>query len=110
MIYGALATGCCYPYPVIDRMTLADAGEIFASWTENPPMHLMVQTIARMLGWKPATPATPPFADIAAMAPPGLTVATNGSLGMPAPVLDIEALRAHNRARLANRDEDRRMA
>jgi hypothetical protein len=84
-------------------MTLAEAGEIFAYWAENPPVHLMVQTIARMLGWKPAGTAAPAFADIAAMAPPGLAVAPGGELGMPAPVLDIEALRARNRARLANR-------
>lgn len=83
-------------------MTLADAGEVFASWTENPPTHLMVQAIARMLGWKPAAREVPPLADIAAMAPPGLAVAANGSLGMPAPVLDIETLRTRNRARLAN--------
>jgi hypothetical protein len=36
------------------------------------------------------------------MAPPGLAIAANGSLGMPASVLDIEALRARNLARLAN--------
>jgi hypothetical protein len=83
-------------------MTLAEAGEIFDYWAENPPVHLMTQTIARMLGWKPATNAAPPFADIAAIAPPGLAIAATGSLGMPAPVLDIETLRARNRARLAN--------
>ena len=83
-------------------MTLAEAETIFTYWTENPPLHLMVQTIARMLGWKPAKPETPPLSDIAAMAPPGLAVAANGSLGMPAPVLDIETLRARNLARLAN--------
>lgn len=83
-------------------MTLAEAGEIFAYWAENPPTHLVVQTIARMLGWKPAAAAPPSPADMAAMAPPGLAIAANGSLGMPAPVLDIEALRARNRARLAS--------
>lgn len=83
-------------------MTLAEAGEIFDYWAENPPVHLMVQTIARMLGWKPVTNEPPPLADIAAMAPPGLAIAANGSLGMPAPVLDIETLRTRNRARLAN--------
>ena len=82
-------------------MTLAEAEEIFAYWTENPPAHLMVQTIARMLGWKPAKPEAPLFADIAAMATPGLSIAANGSLGMPAPVLDIAILRARNRDRLA---------
>jgi hypothetical protein len=39
------------------------------------------------------------IADIAAAAPPGLVVARRGDLGMPAP-LDIEALRARNRARI----------
>ena len=42
-IYGALATGCGYPYPVIDAMTLAEAGEIFAYWEHDPPAHLIVQ-------------------------------------------------------------------
>src|ERR1700728_1849438 len=50
-IYGALATGCSYPFSVVDGMTLAEAGEIFAYWEESPPTHLMVQTIARLLGW-----------------------------------------------------------
>ena len=83
-------------------MTLAEAGEVFDYWRENPPVHLMVQTIARMLGWKQAEPMAPALADIAAMAPPGLSIATGGELGMPAPVLDIETLRIRNRARLAN--------
>ena len=83
-------------------MTLAEAEEIFDYWSENPPVHLMVQTIARMLGWKPARRDAPPLADIAAMAPPGLAIAPSGALGMPAPVLDIETLRTRNRARLAN--------
>ena len=86
-------------------MTLAEAEEIFACWAENPPVHLMVQTIARMLGWKPADHETPPFADIAAMAPPGLAIAANGALGMPAPVLDIATLRARNRARISHKTE-----
>jgi hypothetical protein len=91
------------PYAAIDAMTLAEAGEIFDYWAENPPTHLIVQIIARMLGWKPASAAPPPLADIAAMAPPGLAIAANGALGMPAPVLDIETLRARNRARREGR-------
>lgn len=83
-------------------MTLAEAGEIFAHWIDNPPVHVMVQVIARMLGWKPVEKTSPSFSDVAAMAPPGLAIVANGSLGMPAPVLDIEALRRRNRARLAN--------
>jgi hypothetical protein len=88
---------------VIDGMTLGEAGEIFAHWTENPPAHLMLQTIARMLGWKPAAEPMPALSQIVAMAPPGLAVAARGSLGMPAPVLDIDELRARNRNHLANR-------
>jgi hypothetical protein len=82
-------------------MTLAEAGEIFAYWVESPPTHLMVQAIARMLGWMPAPDAAPALSDILAMAPPGLAVAAGGAIGMPAPVLDIDTLRARNRARLA---------
>ena len=92
---------------MIDGITLADAGEIFAYWSENPPVHLLVQVIARMLGWKPAERAPSSFSEIAAMAPPGLATVANGALGMPAPVLDIDALRTRNRARLAN-GRDRR--
>lgn len=91
------------PYAAIDAMTLVEAGEIFDYWAENPPAHLMVQIIARMLGWKPASAAPPPLADIAAMAPPGLAIAVNSALGMPAPVLDIATLRARNRARREGR-------
>ena len=83
-------------------MTLAEASEIFAYWAENPPVHLMVQTIARMIGWKPAATVPPAFSDIAAMPPPGLAIATSGSLGMPLAELDTDALRARNRAILAN--------
>ena len=46
-------------------MTLAEAEEIFAYWADNPPAHLMIQAIARLVGWSPPPPATPP-ADIAA--------------------------------------------
>jgi hypothetical protein len=84
---------------VIDGMTLAEAGEIFTYWQENPPPHLLLQAIARLLGWTPAAEAVPPpIADIAAAAPPGLAVTRNGRLDMPAP-LDLDALRIRNRAR-----------
>jgi hypothetical protein len=81
-------------------MSLAEAGEIFGYWEENPPAHLMLQTIARMLGWmpRPAPTGAPRIADFAAAAPPGLTVTGGGDPGMPAP-LDADALRAQNRAR-----------
>lgn len=82
-------------------MTLVEAAEIFRYWEHNPPAHLMVQTIARMLGWSP-----PPIAagatrldEVAAAPPPGLVVARGGGLGMPTAVLDPDALRARNRAR-----------
>ncbi len=84
-------------------MTVAEAGQIFDYWAGNPPVHLMVQIIARMLGWKPAGDGVPALGEIIAMAPPGLSVAAGGDIGMPAPVLDIETLRARNHTRLANR-------
>ncbi|HEU0218305.1 MAG TPA: hypothetical protein VFQ90_16750 [Stellaceae bacterium] len=82
-------------------MTLAQAEEIFAYWADNPPVHVMLQVIARMLGWKPAAHTTPSLAEIAAMPPPGLVVAAGGDLGMPPPILDIDTLRDRNRAQLA---------
>src|SRR5205823_1694291 len=98
-LYGALATGCGYSYLVIDRMTLAEAGEIFRYWEDNPPAHLMTQIIARLLGWQPPCPAPAiSLADLAAAPPPGLAIAQGGALGMPVPVLAPEELRARNRA------------
>jgi hypothetical protein len=90
---------------VIDAMTLAEAEEIFAYWADNPPAHLMVQTIAAMLGWKKraAARAGDSLAEIAAAPPPGLAV-VQGDAGMPAPVFDVETLRAANRARAAAQD------
>ena len=90
-------------------MSLAEAAEIFGYWEENPPAHLMLQAIARMLGWmpRPAPAGAPRIADIAAAAPPGLAVTHGGDLGMPAP-LDLDALRTRNRARameIARRDQ-----
>lgn len=84
-------------------MTLAEAGEIFAYWEENPPAHLMVQAIARLLGWAPSPAAAAPgsIEALAAAPPPGLAVAHGSGLGMPAPVLDPEAMRARNRDRAA---------
>lgn len=86
-------------------MTLAEAEEIFDYWRDNPPAHLMVQTIAAALGWKPR-PAEGPTASGGTMPapPPGLAVVSGGAgPDMPAPVLDIEAMRARNRARAAER-------
>jgi hypothetical protein len=84
-------------------MTLAEAGEIFGYWERDPPAHLIVQTIARMLGWSPQPLSTrrPRIEEIAASAPPGLVIRPDGVIGMPAPILDPEALRAQNRVRAA---------
>ena len=84
-------------------MTLADVGEIFAYWERDPPVHLIVQAIARLLGWSP--PRVPSRSmqmdEIAASVPPGLAVAHGGTISMPEAVFDPEALRARNRARAA---------
>jgi hypothetical protein len=84
-------------------MTLAEAGEIFAYWADNPPAHLMIQTIAAMLGWKPraATSHVNALADVAMSSFPGMAVAHRGDLTMPAPILDIGVLRAANGVRAA---------
>lgn len=79
-------------------MTLAEAGEIFRHWEQSPPAHLMLQTIARLLGWSPAAAARElDPAELIAAPPPGLAV-TRGGVGMPNPVFDAEALRARNLA------------
>jgi hypothetical protein len=85
---------------VIDRMTLAEAGEIFRHWEQNPPAHLMLQTIARLIGWSPSVPSpgAPGPEHLLATAPPGLAVTRGGDIGMPAPVLEADALRARNLA------------
>jgi hypothetical protein len=89
---------------VIDRMTLAEAGEIFRYWEDNPPAHLMTQVIARLLGWKPQTAPVSSIADLAAAPPPGLAIAPAGTIAMPAPVLDIGTLRARNQTRANGSD------
>jgi hypothetical protein len=75
-------------------MTLAEAGEIFRHWQQDPPAHLMLQTIACLLGWSPAA-ASPP--NPLAAPPPGIAV-VRGDIGMPLPVFDADALRARNLA------------
>jgi hypothetical protein len=83
-------------------MTLAEAGEIFAYWAENPPTHVMVQIIARILGWKPSVPADDTnVAELMAAPPPGIAITPGGTLDMPQPVFDRDALRERNRARAA---------
>ncbi len=77
-------------------MTLAEVGEIFSYWEQNPPAHLMLQAIARLLGWTPPAGGAP-VKTLADAAPPGLAVA-HGDLGMPAPLSEV-ALRAKNRDR-----------
>jgi hypothetical protein len=87
-------------------MTLAEAGEIFRYWEDNPPSHLLLQAIARLLGWQPpassiASPQMTPetaLADLAAMPPPGLAVMPAIQIAMPPPILDPAALRARNDA------------
>jgi hypothetical protein len=90
---------------VIDRMTLAETGEIFRHWEQNPPAHLMLQTIARLLGWSPAVLAehAPGVEELAAAPPPGLAV-RRGDLDMPLPVLDVDAMRRRNLARASAGD------
>jgi len=80
-------------------MTLHEAAEIFGYWAQNPPAHLMVQIIARALGWTPAI-ASPGAGDrdIAASAPPGLAVSAGG-IDMPPPQFDPDAMQRRNRER-----------
>jgi hypothetical protein len=83
-------------------MTLAEAGEIFRYWEDNPPPYLLLQTIAHLLGWQPhAEPraAADALAGLAAMPPPGLAVMPASQIAMPPPILDPAALRARNHAR-----------
>ena len=81
-------------------MSLAEAGEIFHYWESNPPPHLMLQAIARLLGWQPShQPAPASMADLAAAPPPGLAVAPAATLGIPPATFDLATLRARNRAR-----------
>jgi len=93
-------------------MTLAEAGEVFCYWEQNPPAHLMLQTIARLIGWQPPRlsqdsaapqPSTAALADLAAAPPPGLAVLPPGTVAMPPPIFDLATLRARNvgRARSA---------
>jgi hypothetical protein len=94
-------------------MTLAEAGEIFAHWTDSPPAHLMLQTIAAMLGWKPraASGRTGDLAALVSAPPAGLAVVGAGAAAMPAAVFDIAALRGANRARaseMARRERNNR--
>ena len=81
-------------------MTLAEAGEIFAYWDDNPPAHLMLQAIARLFGWvpHPVGAVAPGIDEIAAAAPPGLRVTRRADIAMPAP-LDRDALQDRNRLR-----------
>jgi hypothetical protein len=95
-------------------MTLAEAGEIFRYWEDNPPPHRLLQAVARLLGWQPpvsstanssaqAAPAAA-LAAVAAMPPPGLAVMPATQIAMPPPTFDLETLRARNDARAAGCD------
>jgi hypothetical protein len=78
-------------------MTLAEAGEIFRYWTGNPPPHLVLQAIARLLGWRPPVqPAEPDLAELAAAPPPGLAIGA-ATAGLE-PSFDLDVLRDRNRA------------
>jgi hypothetical protein len=91
---------------VIDGMTLAEAGEIFHYWEANPPPHLMLQAIARLLGWLPSSrPAPASLADLAAAPPPGLAVAPTATLDIPPATFDLATLRARNQARSQKRTQ-----
>lgn len=81
-------------------MTLAEAAEILSYWEQSPPVHLMLQAIARLLGWSPPPATDAAIEAITAAPPPGLAIARGGGLGMPPP-LDVDALRARNRERAA---------
>lgn len=83
-------------------MTLTEAGEIFAYWAESPPAHLMVQFIARALGWRPP-PALATDADMGSMAAasPGFAVVANAKIDLPDAMFDVCALRERNRVRAA---------
>jgi hypothetical protein len=79
-------------------MTLAEAGEIFRYWEDNPPPHLLLQTVARLLGWQPSRPPAS-LTELAAAPPPGLVVAPSGLLDVPPAIFDLDTLRARNRDR-----------
>ena len=80
-------------------MTLAEAGEVFAYWADNPPPHLLLQVIARALGWAPrARPMPADPAALLAAPPPGLAATPSA---VPSAELDPAALRDRNRARAA---------
>src|SRR5690242_7626904 len=83
-------------------MTFVEAGEIFAYWQANPPPHVMLQAITRLLGWTPPAPpeAAPGLTDIAATAPPGLIVTHAADPAMPPP-LSTDALRQRNQVHAA---------
>lgn len=93
---------------MIDGMTLAEAGEIFRYWEQNPPPHFLLQAIARVLGWQPAPqpPQTASLADLAAAPPPGLAVAPSSASAMPPAIFDLATLRVRNRARARASAED----
>jgi hypothetical protein len=88
-------------------MTLADAGEIFAYWERDPPVHLIMQTIARLLGWAPQS-VSPRIEEIVASAPPGLALVRGDMPDMPTPVLDLEVLRVRNQELAVQRRSQKR--
>src|SRR5207249_2990749 len=81
---------------------LVAAGEIFRYWEANPPPYLLLQAIARLLGWQPSRTQSQSsidaLAQLAAAPPPGLAVRPAAAIGMPPPILDPAALRARQKA------------
>jgi hypothetical protein len=75
-------------------MTLAEAELIFASWREAPPAHHLLQVLARLWGWQPPRArGEAETADARALlAIPGMVQKPVGE-GLPAAVLDFEALK-----------------
>jgi len=82
-------------------MTLGEAGEILRYWETHPPPHLL---LAAIHGIKHRPQARRDGL------PPGLAVQPDG-LGMPAPLFDLDEMRAKNRTRageIARRNADGR--
>ncbi len=75
-------------------MTLGEAELIFESWREAPPAHHLLQVLARLWGWRPPrAPGEAQAADARALlAIPGMMQKPVGE-GLPAVVLDFEALK-----------------
>ncbi len=56
------ATGWSWDY-VEDRLTIRRLSALARHWAEAPPPHVLLQAIARALGWRPAPKLTDPSHD-----------------------------------------------